>query len=207
MRSIHSHMATVLAANPDLLVAHRREFERDGLTQLASWGAPGMSYLWLVQPYASDLVPVGIHTDVSAVGLSLLDNASAKASLKAFLCTELGTSQITLDEASSLLRAPGVLSLDGSRVLVGRQELARHRVVKTLGYARQPSATVYFVNKAGRPLSTFEICALRYLAKALVTAEISARTEIDAIKIDGIDITMERCNALRREGLIRPFAL
>lgn len=207
MRSIHAEMASVLAANPDLLVAQRQQFERDGLTQLASWGAPGMSYLWLVQPYASDLVPIGIHTDVSAAGLSLLDDAFAKTNLKVFLCTDLGTSQITPEEANSLLRAPGVLTLDGARVLVGGKDLARHRVVKTLGYARQPSATVYFANKAGRPLSTFEVCALRYLAKALVTAEISARTEIDAIKIDGIDITMERCNALRREGLIRPFAL
>lgn len=198
MRQLYAHMTQALLRHPALLQSHRDDFEVHDYNELASWGAPGARYLWLARPHGSDIALLDVHPRVTERCRAILLSTGDPTGLKAFLVTEGGTNEVDHATASQLLGA-GRFAINGSRITCDGNAVATFRVIQSLGWGRQPSASVLFASH--RVLTSFDVAALRQLAQALVTEELDLFAKIDAIKLDGRDLAAERIEALRRENV------
>jgi len=198
MRQIYDHMAQELQRHPGLLQSYRNDFEVLDFRELTDWGAHGARYVWIARSSGSDLALLDVHPDVTAHCRAILKLRNGQDSMKTFLVTQQGAREVDHDAAAQLLDADGRFAVEGSRIVCDGARIATFRLVQSLGWGRQPSASIHFGGL--RALSTLEISALRKLAHAIVTREMGMWTVIDAITVDGRDISHARAEALRRNA-------
>jgi len=197
MRTVYNHMARELERHPGLLTHYRDDFEVHDYNELMDWGVPGARYLWVARPSGSDLAMLDVNARVTERCRCILEGSMNSDSLKTFLVSERGTTEIDHTQAQGLL-SEGQFAIDGSYVSRGGTRIAAARMVKSLGWARQPSVSVNF--KCERRLTAFEHSALRLLGQAMVAEEVDLFCKIDAITVDGRDIRLARHDALRQHS-------
>ena len=196
MHQLHAHMTQALLQHPQLLQSHREDFEVHDYRELAQWGAPGARYLWVARPHGSDIALLDVHPRVTERCRAILAATGDPGRIIAFLVTEDGTREVDHAGAGQLLEQ-GRFTIQGSGIACDGAPIATFRVIQSLGWGKQPSARVHF--KAQRVLTTFDVVALRQLANALVNEELDQFAKIDAITVDGRDLSAVRMDALRRE--------